>query len=131
LTEFVGVSPGFDLLGSLAPPGPGFAGGLDPDYESLRSPLSDLVGSFSSCPWGSGQDSGFVRGVRSLVLEVPKFAKKGCPRHIDMNGRNGALNLLVRSMGHLAVYLSLKDWPFYSLPHLQISRHSSRVARSE
>ena len=39
-----------------------------------------------------------------------------------MNSQNEALNMLVQNMGHLAMYLSLKNCPIYSLLHLAMSR---------
>ena len=76
LTEFVKISPNFDHLSSLAPPEPNFAKGLNPDFESVKSPLQDLISSFPSYPWGRGQNSRFVQKVRNLVLKVPKLKKK-------------------------------------------------------
>ena len=62
-----------------------------------------LISSFSSNPWGSGQNSRFVRKVGNLVLKVLIFSKKNCPKNIDINSQNEALNMLVQNKGHLAI----------------------------
>ena len=47
-----------------------------------------------------------------------------------MNSQNEALNMLVQNMGHLAIYLSLKTCPIYSLLHLLIASKVSKKTHS-
>jgi hypothetical protein len=49
-----------------------------------------------------------------LYEKYQKLQKKVCPKHIDINSQNEALNMLVKNLGHLAIYLSLKIDPFIS-----------------